>query len=182
MLQLDKKLYEPAITKEQKKEFDEDWKTISDEMGNHYFPLHELEMPHLIKNEQGIVIGTVTFVLKNPHFSIVDDFFDFTDFLPPNAKPIEIGKLSIKKEHRNQNQEDLPNIIKCIFDVVREQNATHIVGTINSGLYAKLRRAYRMPIQNLATVAHLPKCDVLAILTDVEEMFTKGNDKMKALL
>ena len=175
-----KTLYESVETEEQRKEFDKQWKQICKEMGNHYFPFHETEKPYLIKNDENVYIGTVTFVPKNPAFSIVDDFFDFHPHLPADANPMEIGKLSIKEEYRNQD--NLKTIVKCIFDVVRAHNSTHIIGTINHKLYIALRRTYGMPIENLATVAKLPTCDVLAMLTDCEKLFNGGNRKMKELL
>jgi hypothetical protein len=176
MLKL-KELYDLATTDEQKNEFDNQWKTISNECGNHYFPLHYLEKPYLIKNKNDICVGTVTFVSKNNEFSIVDKFFDFTPFLPSLSNPIEIGKLSIKEEFRNQD--NLKTVLKCILDVVRENKNTHIIGTINSKLYVALKRTYGAPIKKLSTVARLPKNDVLAIIINCEEMFNGSNIKIK---
>lgn len=174
--------YQKTTTPADEKEFDQQWKTICEEMGSTYFPNHPSVESYLVKGENGENVGTVAFVEQNDDYSIVQSFYDFknANFIPEGSKVVEMGKLSVKKECRADGH--LEKIASCILEYIIKNQNTHIVAFMNADLYAVLRRAYRVPIMRVGEEYTLPKCKGYTVYVDCKKMLEGGNEKFKKLV
>lgn len=163
-------LFQEVTTDHDRKTFDELWKDICTEFGVQFIPYHPNSQRFFIMDEQEKV-GTIEFTKREPEvFSICEEYFPFEQHdkvLKDRTKVFEVGKISIKKEHRRNGHVD--KLIECIHHHATWNKAKQYIGFMNLDLYKILLFSYGLRLERLGNVDKYERHQSIAVLCDVEK-------------
>lgn len=175
--------YKKVETENEHMIFENEWKTICEEMKNTYYPFVAGCERYLLLDNEGYIVGTTEYVPRNPQYhSIVEDYYPFenVDYLPTDASQIgEIGKISIRKNRRAEGFVD--HAIACILDIGAEKGLTHFLAALNVDLYKILRHYYNIHVDIVGPRIVNPGHSIFTVTCDLEKIYRNAGDNYNFL-
>lgn len=162
--------FKQVTTENEHKLFDIEWAKICVEEGVKFQPFNENSERFFILDGTD-VIGTIEMTKRNPNeFSVCEENYAFSqDERVSNdySKVFEVGKISIKKEHRNSGH--VLKLINFMYWFSEKHDVEQYIGFMNFKFFRLLNRVFKVDILQLSAVTKSEKNTALPVLLDIEK-------------
>lgn len=178
-----KDVFKEVKTQQEQEIFDSEWRKICIEKGALFYERHENSTRFFILSNDEIV-GTVEFTKRDPDvFSICENYFPFKTHEKVsriNEEVFEVGKISIKSEHRKNNHVD--SIVQLLFTFSEYNNVLQYIAFINIELHRLLILGYGVRSERLSEEVIGDTHTSVAILCDVNKSQKKLVERNTSIL
>ncbi|HDR6245285.1 TPA: hypothetical protein QCU24_003026 [Bacillus cereus] len=171
--------YREVKTKQDMDKFDCEWAKVCEEKGVTFYPYHPNSKRFFIVDEKGNDVGTIEFTKRDPDvFSVCEGYFDFVNHSKVSKnydEILEVGKVSIMKEHQRNGHVD--KILFLVLDYAEKHGITQCIGYINKEFLLILLMRYGIQMELLGKEIVHEKHISIPFLCDIEKLARRLEEK-----